>query len=145
MIAEPVVLIIEDRSMRGICLGSCCLLLSCTSVLLAEDWPAWRGPHGDGHSSAKNPPLKWSRTENVRWKVSLPAGGNSSPIVFLTQALDKGRRRAVLCFQRADGKLLWQRETLYTEDEPTHETNPYCSASPVTGGERVIASLGSEL
>jgi outer membrane protein assembly factor BamB len=50
--------------------------------------------------------------------------------VFLTQALDKGRRRAVLCWNRADGKLLWQRETLYTEKEPPHETNPYGSASP---------------
>jgi outer membrane protein assembly factor BamB len=29
------------------------------------------------------------------------------------------------------------------EKEPTHETNPYCSASPATDGERVIASFAS--
>jgi outer membrane protein assembly factor BamB len=78
----------------------------------------------------------------------LPGPGNSSPVVwgdrvFLTQALDKGRRRAVLCFDRGTGKVLWQRETPYKEEEPTHDTNPYCSATPVTDGERVIASLGS--
>ena len=124
------------------------VLLIWVATLTADDWPAWRGPHGDGHSSAKAPPLQWSRTENVRWKTPLPGPGNSSPIVwknrvFLTQALDKGRRRAVLCLDRADGKILWQRETPYTDKESTHETNPYCSASPVTDGERVIASLGS--
>lgn len=134
--------------MRALGIASCVVLLLGTATLPAEDWPVWRGPHGDGHSAAKSPPLRWSRTENVRWKTHLPGPGNSSPIVwkdrvFLTQALEKGRRRAVLCLNRADGKILWQRETLYTEKEPTHETNPYCSASPVIDGERVIASLGS--
>jgi outer membrane protein assembly factor BamB len=114
----------------------------------AGDWPAWRGPDGDGHSLERDLPARWDRTTNVRWKVPLPEEGNSSPIVwnnrvFLTQSLDHGRRRAVLCFDRADGKLLWQRETPYKEPEPTHATNPYCSASPVTDGERVVASLGS--
>lgn len=134
--------------MRTIYLSACLMLLSSAVALSADNWPAWRGPHGDGHSRAKAPPLTWSQTENVRWKTPLPGPGNSSPIVwndrvFLTQALDNGRRRAVLCFDRANGKLLWQRETLYSEKESTHETNPYCSASPVTDGERVVASLGS--
>jgi outer membrane protein assembly factor BamB len=58
--------------------------------------------------------------------------------------LDKqGHKRALLCFARKDGKLLWQQETKYEDNEPTHETNPYCSATPVTDGERVIASHGS--
>jgi outer membrane protein assembly factor BamB len=115
---------------------------------LAADWPAWRGPEGDGHSAERDLLAKWDRTTNVRWKVPLPEEGNSSPIVcndrvFLTQAINQGRRRAVLCFNRADGKLLWQKETPYTEKEPTHATNPYCSATPVSDGQRVIASLGS--
>jgi outer membrane protein assembly factor BamB len=123
-------------------------LLGCAGMALAEDWPAWRGPRGDGSSTDTAPPLRWSRTSNVRWKVRLPDAGNSSPVVwggrvFLTQALDKGPRRAVLCFDRADGKLLWQRETPYEDREPTHATNPYCSATPATDGERVVASLGS--
>ena len=115
---------------------------------LAENWPAWRGGDGSGHSSEKNLPVKWSTTENVRWKVELPERGNSTPVVwgnrvFITQATDKSTKRAVMCFARADGKLLWKQETEYTEKEPTHQTNPYCSASPITDGERVIASLGS--
>ncbi len=125
-----------------------CVCLAWVAVVPAADWPAWRGPRGDGHADAKAPPLRWSRTENVRWKTPLPGPCNSSPIVckdrvFLTQALDKGRRRAVLCLDRASGKVLWQRETPFAGQESTHETNPYCSATPVADGERVIASLGS--
>lgn len=125
------------------------LIVLCFAVVaLAANWPAWRGPDGQGRCSEKDLPLKWSTTENVRWKVPLPDAGNSTPIVwndriFLTQATEKGNRRFVMCLSRADGKLLWQKETPHKEREITHQTNPYCSASPVTDGERVIASLGS--
>src|ERR671937_1624778 len=114
----------------------------------AANWPGFRGPAGDGISLEKELPLKWSATENIRWKTPLPEGGNSSPVVwgnriFLTQAVDKGTRRLVMCFDRADGKLLWQRETRFEEKESTHADNPYCSATPVPDGTRVIASHGS--
>ena len=59
---------------------------------------------------------------------------------FVTQAV--GKQRMLMCFNRADGKLLWQQGVTAKEKEPTHQTNPYCSASPVTDGERVIASFG---
>ncbi len=91
------------------------LLLAWASVAQAENWPNWRGPRGDGTSAEKDLPTTWSATENVHWKVKLPGAGNSSPIVwgnrlFLTQSLDKkGTERAVLCFGRTDGKLLWQK------------------------------------
>lgn len=93
-------------------------------------------------------PIRWSATENIRWKVALPERGNSTPIVwgdrvFLTQALEKEGRRTVMCFDRANGKQLWQSGVTYREKEETHATNPYCSASPVTDGERVIAWFGS--
>ena len=123
------------------------LLLACTVPAVADNWPSWRGPDGNGHAPDKNLPVQWTK-DNVRWKVELPEPGNSTPVVwgdriFVTQATEKSTKRAVMCFARADGKLLWKRETEYTEKEPTHPTNPYCSASPVTDGERVIASLGS--
>jgi outer membrane protein assembly factor BamB len=113
----------------------------------AANWPAWRGANGDGISTEKNLPLKWSADENVRWRVPLPEPGNSTPIVwgdhiFVTQPL--GERRTLMCFNRADGKLLWQAGVTATAKDPTHGTNPYCSASPVTDGERVIASFASD-
>src|SRR5262245_53334271 len=119
-----------------------------TAGLRADHWPAWRGSDGSGRSTERDLPLHWTATENVRWKTPLPAPGNSTPIlwanrIFVTQATEKGQKRGLLCLDRKDGSLLWQREIEYREKEPTHATNPYCSASPVTDGELVVASYGS--
>ncbi len=128
----------------------------------ADDWPGWRGPTGQGQCAEKNPPLTWGPSENVRWKVPLPDAGSSTPAVwgdrvFVTQAAEKtvwpprgsnggvalARKRSLLCFARADGKLLWQKDVIHEAEESTHPTNPFCSASPATDGERVIVSHGS--
>jgi outer membrane protein assembly factor BamB len=113
----------------------------------AVNWPAWRGPLGTGICEEKNLPVQWSRTNNVKWRVPLAERGNSTPIVwgdhiFVTQAA--GNRRTLICFNRPDGKLLWETSVASAEKEPTHPTNPYCSASPVTDGERVIVSFASD-
>ncbi|PYJ01451.1 MAG: hypothetical protein DME25_18085, partial [Verrucomicrobia bacterium] len=114
----------------------------------AGNWPAWRGPEGTGISNEKNLPLKWSTSENVRWHVELPGPGNSSPIVwgdrvFVTQALEKENRRTLMCFDRANGKQLWQSGVTYAEQEPTQENNPYCSGTPASDGKLVYACFGS--
>jgi outer membrane protein assembly factor BamB len=114
----------------------------------AANWPAWRGPDGSGLAKEKNLPLHWSTNENVSWRVPLPDRGNSTPIVwgtklFITQAIDAGARRMVMCFDRRTGKLLWQSGVTTAEKEPTHPDNPPCTPSPVTDGRRVIAWFGS--
>jgi outer membrane protein assembly factor BamB len=124
------------------------IVLTCMVPAAAENWPTWRGPSGTNVSHEAGAPLTWSREENVRWKVALPEPGNSTPIVwgdrlFLAQPLAKENRRTLMCFDRRDGKLLWQEGTTYSSPEPTHPTNPFCSASPATDGRRVVAWFGS--
>lgn len=117
--------------------------------LRADNWPGWRGPKGNGHSSEMNLPLKWNQKDNVKWKVALPGPGNSSPIVwgdriFITQSFDKkGHQRGILCFDRKKGDKVWEKTIEYKEHEPTHSTNPYNAGTPVTDGKRVIACYGS--
>ena len=132
------------------------------AIGFADNWPTWRGPDGQGHSAEKGLPLTWSATENVRWKAPLPDAGSSTPIVwgnrvFVTQASEKtmwppkgaqgglavAKKRSIMCINRADGKLLWQKDVIYPGSESTHPTNPFCSASPVTDGERIVVSFGS--
>ncbi|MFC1738424.1 PQQ-binding-like beta-propeller repeat protein [Planctomycetota bacterium] len=50
----------------------------------ADDyWPTWRGPNNMGIAPNANPPLTWSESENIKWKVELTGdGSNSSPIVW---------------------------------------------------------------
>src|SRR6185295_16555327 len=114
--------------------------------LIAGNWPGWRGPTANGISTEKNLPVKWSTNENVRWRTPLPERGNSTPIiwgnrVFITQPVETDNRRTVMCFDRASGKALWQ-QGVNGQKDPTHETNPYCSGSPVTDGRRVVAAFG---
>src|SRR5215212_3112292 len=116
------------------------------SHAFAENWPAWRGPKGDGTTPETDLPLTWSATETVKWKVPLPGPGNSTPIVwgdrlYLTQSA--GDRRTVMCFATEDGKVVWQEGPTVTEKERTHSTNPPAAGSAVTDGERVIAWFGS--
>src|SRR5438874_2060144 len=104
-------------------------LLICAASAHADNWPAWRGPRGDGVSTERNLPLTWSAATNVRWKVALPEAGNSTPIIwgdriFLTESLDGGKRRAVIAFDRKYGKKLWERAVPCDVVETTHKQNP---------------------
>ena len=115
------------------------LIVVATSSANAENWPGWRGPRGDGTCAEQGLPTAWSTTDNVVWKVKLPERGNSTPVVwgervFVTQSIENENRRTLMCFDRRDGKLLWQKGTEWTEKEPTHGTNPFCASSPVTDG-----------
>ena len=58
------------------------LLFFLTGSSMAENWPAWRGPDGDGTSSEKSLPARWSSTENIAWKTPIAGEGHSSPIVW---------------------------------------------------------------
>jgi len=124
------------------------VLLVVTVPAFAADWPAWRGPTGQGFSDETNIPATWSAEENVKWKVPLANQGNSTPVVwgdkiFLTQANKGGSERSLLCFARDDGRLLWQKDVAYSEKERNWNESWYANASPALDGERAIVSFGS--
>jgi outer membrane protein assembly factor BamB len=111
-------------------------------------WPRWRGPSGQGLAVDGAYPDSWSDKENVLWKVEVPGQGNSSPIIwkdrlFLTTAHDNGKRRSILCFERGNGKLLWESFTPEGEVENAKDKNGYASGTPTTDGERVYAYFGN--
>jgi outer membrane protein assembly factor BamB len=62
-----------------------------------RNWPQWRGPLGTGVAPEASPPVVWSETQNVKWKVSIPGSGNASPIVwddkvFVLTAIPTGKK-----------------------------------------------------
>lgn len=125
------------------------IFLSSLATLPADDWPAWRGDLlGSGKTSETKLPIEWGPEKNLRWRIDLPARGNSTPIVlgdriFVTQSIKDENWRGLMCFNRKDGDLLWKKGVTYTEKERTHTSNPYCSASATTDGKFVVASYGS--
>ena len=48
-------------------------------------WPSWRGPLATGVAPEGDPPLGWSESRNIRWKVEIPGRGSASPIVWGNQ------------------------------------------------------------
>jgi hypothetical protein len=134
--------------MRFVSIASSSILV-CSMLNAAEtysDWPQWRGPQRNGHSTENGLPLRWSPTDVV-WKTDLPGSGQSTPIVsvgrvFLTAATDGGEKRHVLCLDRERGEILWNRIAWTGEPEETHAMNHYSSATCAADGERVVAFFG---
>ena len=122
------------------------LILIFSDAVLAENWPGWRGPRGDGTSLEKNVPIRWSGTQNIVWKVPIPGKGHASPIVwgrhiFVVTAIKEKKQRILLCLDRKGGKILWQRVVLEAPLERINSLNSYASSTPATDGQRVYISF----
>jgi outer membrane protein assembly factor BamB len=153
----------------GLCLGL--LLAAGAGDEGAGRWPALRGPLFTGVAPGGDPPIQWSETSNIRWKVPLTGQGHATPIVwddriYVLSAVSAGKaqetpapepgaraprakpttvhRFVVTALERATGRTIWS--TVVREEvphEPGHETASRASATPVTDGERIYAFFGS--
>ncbi len=45
-------------------------------------WPQWRGPTATGVAPHGDPPVTWSESKNIRWKIEIPGIGHATPIVW---------------------------------------------------------------
>jgi outer membrane protein assembly factor BamB len=142
------------------------MLLSAATVA-AADWPAWRGPTGQGLCDDKNLPLTWdARTnEHILWKAPLPgmeakAGqdrNQSSPIVangkvFVTMSYWPGGVNAkqfpehhVACYRANDGKKLWDMTVPNGPWLLSDLRGGYTAPTPAADGERVYVMFGSSV
>lgn len=117
--------------------------------LLAEDWPQFRGPSGQGVSAEQGLPLEWSDSKNIRWKASIPGEGWSSPVIsgnriWLTTAGDQGHSLRVLALDAGSGRITLDRELFRIEDAGPgiHKKNSFASPTPILDGDRVYVHFG---
>ena len=113
---------------------------------MAENWPGWRGPRGDGTSLEKGVPVKWSATENVAWKMKVPGRGHSSPVIWgdrvlLASCLPEKEQRILLCLDRRTGRELWRRVVVKSGLETLHRLNSRASGTPATDGKLIFATF----
>lgn len=136
-----------------------------------EGWHQWRGPSATGVAADADPPISWSETENIRFKLELPGLGYGTPIVvgeriYLTAAIAVGphgkpvpddapgahdnatvtqrHEFVALAVDRDAGQIVWQRK-LHTQlpHQGYHKSSALAAASMVTDGERLYAFFGS--
>ena len=117
-------------------------------VPATAQWAGWRGGQLQAVSPASRLPSHWTEQHGVRWKISVPGRGNSSPIVwdehlFITSIIPAadGEQAALLCFDRLSGALRWQ-QPIGTPQGSSHNKNGFASATPVTDGAHVYAAFG---
>jgi len=138
------------------------------------NWPQFRGPNASGVSDGAPLPVRWdiSKNENVVWKSATPGLGFSSPAIWgdriiLTTAVSEGDKQAslkvglygdispvdddtaqsfrVLCFDKATGKILWDKEALKGIPKiKRHTKGSHANCTPATDGKHVVAFFGSE-
>jgi outer membrane protein assembly factor BamB len=110
----------------------------------AENWPQWRGPSLNGLSGEKNLPVRWSATQNIAWKLALPAFSGSTPIVwgdYIFLNVSDGRDLYLWGIDRNKGVALWKK-LLGSGDRRMMKQN-MSSPSPVTDGKNVWVMTGT--
>lgn len=126
------------------------LLLASLAIVLpavAENWPGFRGPSGQGLTLERGFPLTWSQDSNISWKTEIPGQGWSSPVVwddrvFVTTAIADGTKCHVLCLDRTTGKIAWDKEVFEQVPRRKESRNSYATPTPVTDGTNVYAVFG---
>ncbi|HEY7444647.1 MAG TPA: PQQ-binding-like beta-propeller repeat protein [Vicinamibacterales bacterium] len=155
-------------------LVGCAGVLGLTSALIGQApsadryWPQWRGPLATGASKHAEPPIEWSETKNVRWKIEIPGRGMATPVIwgdriYLPTAVPVGvpleashsarggseprdvHRFVVLAINRRDGRIVWERTARQERPhEAAHaENGTWASSSALTDGEHVFVYFES--
>ncbi len=116
-----------------------CILFSHVS---AQEWARFRGPNGSGVSTEAGFPAMVSRDGDVAWRSPVRPG-KSSPVlsrrhVFVV-AFDDGQF-FTQCFDRASGRLVWERAEARPRRAPAHRFKDAAAATPVTESPQGTAS-----
>src|SRR5687767_2370684 len=140
------------------------LLAVSLAAVAADNWPEFRGPHGNGHADASNLPLTWSEDQNVRWKTAIHDKGWSSPViwenqVWVTTATEKGDKCYAVALDKDTGKVIHdvllfevrlkptagkkKPPSIMAEYEEWATFNSYASPTPAIEEGRVYAHFGS--
>jgi outer membrane protein assembly factor BamB len=118
-------------------------------ALAPTDWPWWRGPMRSSVSATGRPPVTWSESDAVRWKVAVPGRGHASPVVcgdrvILATADESEQVLSLLCYRRRDGALLWSVPVQRGGFMAKHPKNSHASPTPACDGSAVYLPYAAE-
>jgi len=164
---------VSMRPVEPLAAASPSFLLASVESVEAASWPRFRGPEGRGRSDSLSYPTEWGTERGVAWKVDVPGGGWSSPVVaggrvFVTTAThpdydgpvgfrggvqrmaDTGKKPEgpmtfeVRCLREEDGSLEWRREVARAEpDFGIHPSNTFATETPAFEDGRLFVYFGA--
>jgi outer membrane protein assembly factor BamB len=116
------------------------------------DWPQFRGPGGQGHSSEQGLPLEWSEKRNIVWKAPLRGRGWSSPVigngrVWMTTSVAEAGSASLraLALDVATGREHLNVEVFRLSNANLkNPKNSHASPTPIVDGDRVYVHFGGE-
>ena len=127
------------------------LALPLAALRASAQWPEFRGPTGQGHSSERGLPLEWSETRNVRWKVPVPGRGWSSPSiadgrVWMTTAVEnRGSSLRAIAYDLETGRESVNVEVFHVgRPAAMNPKNSRASPTPIVEGDRVYVHFGAD-
>ena len=116
-----------------------------------SDWPQFRGPGGQGHSTEQGLPVEWSETKNIAWKVPVDGRGWSSPVVsagrvWLTTATPTKRDTSLrlMAFDVDSGRSVLDVEVFKIRTALQNPKNSHASPTPILDGDRVYVHFGAQ-
>jgi outer membrane protein assembly factor BamB len=152
----------------ALAIASLTLVSAAADTTSEKYWPQWRGPYATGVSKTADPPVEWSETKNIRWKVEIPGRGSGTPViwadkVFVLSAVPVGidvgashqarggtqprvpHKFMVMALDRKTGTVVWERAAReHTPHEGSHpQWGTYASSSAITDGQHVYAYFDS--
>jgi len=111
------------------------------------DWPWWRGPFRNGMAKSEQmPPIRFSDSENVKWKVAVDGRGYGSPTVvggqvFLATSDESTGSQSLVCYDRKTGSKLWQTIVHRSGGMRKNAKSTAASSTPACDGERVFINF----
>ena len=148
-------------------------LAAAHTIVVADNWPSFRGPAASGVAEGAPAPLSWDvpANKNVKWRVPVAGLAHSSPVVWGNQvcvasavsetasaalkvglygniesAADQSPHRwMVMCYDKNTGKALWERTAHAGEPKvKRHPKSTHASTTLATDGRYIVAFFGSE-
>lgn len=124
---------------------SLALVFACTGFVMADNWPQWRGPSGDGISKEKGFATEWSKDKNILWSFPLPGMGCSTPIIWGDKIFLTCEDKSDLILQciSTSGKPLWQEKIGPATKKARDDEGNGATATLSTDGKNVYGFVGS--
>lgn len=124
------------------------LILISSTLVMAQDWPQWRGANRDGKVTSFTAPQTWPKELTTKWQVKVGEGDASPALVGdrIYVFVRQGEDEVTLCLNAANGEKIWEDKYAAQAVTGPAGSHPGPRSSPaVAEGKVVTLGVGGVL